>query len=124
MADESADKVVIIATHGPEDQERATLPFMMANAALVMESEAVVILQGSGVLLAKKGIYEHVCAGGLPLLKDQLEAFLEAGGKLLICTPCVAWRKIEQEMMIDGAELIAGARVIQEVTTSSAVLNY
>ena len=52
MSDPSADKVAIIATHGPEDPERATLPFVMANAALVMETEAVVILQGNGVLLA------------------------------------------------------------------------
>jgi uncharacterized protein involved in oxidation of intracellular sulfur len=89
MADAVSDKVVIIATHGPEDKERATLPFIMANSALVMESEAVVILQGTGVLLAQKGIYEHVFAGGLPPLKDQLETFLQLGGKLLVCTPCI-----------------------------------
>jgi uncharacterized protein involved in oxidation of intracellular sulfur len=124
MADAVSDKVVIIATHGPEDKERATLPFIMANSALVMESEAVVILQGTGVLLAQKGIYEHVFAGGLPPLKDQLETFLQLGGKLLVCTPCIEERRLEQSMLIDGAKPVAGATVIQEVTTASAVLNY
>ena len=57
MSDESADKVVIIATHGPEDPERATLPFVMATAAQVMENEAVIILQGNGVLLAGRNIH-------------------------------------------------------------------
>ncbi len=124
MSDQSADKVVIIATHGPEDAERATLPFVMATAAQVMETEAVVILQGNGVLLAGKSVFPHVFAGGLPPLADLLKTFLESGGKLLVCTPCVQHRMIEKSMLIDGAELIAGARVIQEATSSSAVLNY
>ncbi len=124
MADAVNDKVVIIATHGPEDKERATLPFIMANSALAMESTAVVILQGTGVLLAQKGIYEHVFAGGLPPLKEQIETFLQLGGKLLVCTPCMEERRLEQSMFIDGAKPVAGATVIQEVTTASAVLNY
>ena len=39
MSDSNADKVVIIATHGPEDPERATLPFVMATAAQVMDEK-------------------------------------------------------------------------------------
>jgi predicted peroxiredoxin len=124
MPDQPTDKVVIMATHGPEDKERATLPFVMATAAQVMECETVVILQGTGVLLAQKGVYDHVFAGGLPPLKGLLEGFLAEGGKLLVCTPCVQERQLEQSMLVEGAELIAGARVIQEAITSSAVLNY
>jgi uncharacterized protein involved in oxidation of intracellular sulfur len=124
MPNTATDKVVIIATHGPEDPERATLPFVMGNAALVMDSEAVVILQATGVLLAKKGTYEHIFASGLPALHELLTSFLESGGKLLVCTPCIQDRKIDPSMLVDGAEPIAGARVIKEVTESSAVLNY
>ncbi len=121
---EQSDKVVVIATHGPENKELATLPFMMANAALTVDKEAVVILQGSGVLLAQKGIYEHVFAPGLPPLEDLLRSFVTGGGKLLVCTPCIAERKIDMSELIEGAEAIAGARVIKETTTSSAVLSY
>lgn len=124
MADPVVDKVVIMATHGPEDKERATLPFVMATAAQVMEAEAIVILQGTGVLLAQKGVYDHIFAGGLPPLKDLFDAFIEAGGTLLVCTPCLKEREIDSSMLVDGAQLVAGARVIQEVTTASAVLNY
>jgi len=120
----TTDKLVVLATHGPEDQERATFPFVMANAALAMETEAVVILQGAGVLLAQKGVYAHVFAGGLPALQGLLETFLRTGGKLLVCTPCVKARKLEPSMLVDGAELVAGARAIQEATTASAVLSY
>ena len=96
----------------------------MANAALVLEMQAVIILQGTAVLLGTNGIYEHVCAACLPQLKDLLASFLAQVGKLPVCTPCVQQRHIEQAMLIDGAELIAGARVILDATSSSAVLNY
>ncbi len=124
MTDAGCEKVTIIATHGPEDPERATFPFMMANAALVMECEAVVVLQGTAVLLAQKGVYEHVFAAGLPPLAELMESFLKEGGKLLVCSPCVKERQIGIELLIEGAELIAGARVIKETTESKATLNY
>ena len=54
MTEAASEKVTIIATHGPEDPQRATFPFMMANAALVMECEAVVVLPGTSVLLARR----------------------------------------------------------------------
>ena len=64
------EKIVYIVTHGPEDPERATFPFMLATAAQAMEVEAVVALQGTSVFLAKKGFLDHVSASGLPPLKD------------------------------------------------------
>jgi predicted peroxiredoxin len=124
MTEAGSEKVTIIATHGPEDPERATFPFVMANAALVMECEAVVVLQGTSVLLAQKGIKEHVFAAGLPPLAELMESFLKEGGKLLVCSPCVKERRITEDMLIEGSELIAGARVIKEVTESKATLNY
>lgn len=124
MTEASSEKITIIATHGPEDPERATFPFVMANAALVMECEAVVVLQGTSVLLAQKGIKEHVFAAGLPPLGELMDSFLNEGGRLLVCSPCVKERKIGEDLLIEGAELIAGARVIKEVTESQATLNY
>lgn len=124
MSEEKSEKVLIIATHGPDDPERATFPFVMANAALAMDTEAVIVLQGTGVFLAKKGTFEHVYAAGLPPLKDLMKTFMEQGGKLLVCTPCIKERHIEESMLVENSELIAGARVIQESLEANAVLNY
>jgi predicted peroxiredoxin len=124
MSEQNTEKILIIATHGPDDPERATFPFVMANAALVMDAEAVVVLQGAGVLLAKTGSYDHVYAAGLPPLKDLMKSFLEQGGKLLVCTPCIKERQIDESMLEESCELIAAARVIQESLEAKAVLNY
>jgi predicted peroxiredoxin len=121
---QQTEKIVIIATHGGEDPERASLPFVMANAALAMDVQAVVILQGTAVLLAKKGCYEHVFAAGLPPLKELVDSFIQMGGALLICTPCINERKITKEMLVENAQPIKAARVVTEVLEAKATLNY
>jgi predicted peroxiredoxin len=119
-----AEKMVYIVTHAAEDPERATFPFMLATAAQAMEVEVVVALQGVSVFLAKKGFLEHVMAAGLPALKDLVNTYLESGGTLLVCTPCVRDRNIEESDLIEGAELIAAARLNQEILSANATLVY
>lgn len=119
-----AEKMVYIVTHAAEDPERATFPFMLATAAQAMEVEVVVALQGVSVFLAKKGYLEHVAAAGLPALKDLVDRYLEGGGKLLVCTPCIRERNIAETDLIGGAELIAAARLNQEILSANATLVY
>ncbi len=121
---EKTEKIVIFATHGPEDPERASLPFVIGNAALVMDVDVVVFLQGCAVLLAKKGCYEHVFAAGLPPLKDLADSFLEQGGTLLVCTPCIQERQITKEMLLDSAILVKAGRAVIELLEADSVMTY
>jgi len=122
MADK--EKIVYIVTHGAEDPERASLPFVLASAAQVMEVEAVVALQGTAVFLGKKGCLEHVFAAGLPPLKDLVANFLNEGGKLLVCVPCIRERKILEADLIEGAQPTAAAALTQEILSANATLVY
>jgi predicted peroxiredoxin len=124
MEESKPEKIVIFATHGPEDPERASLPFVCANAALAMDVQATVILQGTGVLLAKKGCYEHVFCAGFEPLKKMVDTFLELGGKIFVCIPCIQERKITNDMLIEKAEPTKAGRVVQEALEAKAVLNY
>jgi len=119
------EKIVIIVTAGPENQEKVTLPFVMATAAQSMDVDVTVILQAAAVLLAKKGgCGENVHAPGLMPLKKLMETFMELGGKLLLCTPCIKEREIKQEELIEGSQLIAAGSVISEVLEAKSVLTY
>jgi predicted peroxiredoxin len=118
------EKIVYIVTHGAEDPERATFPFMLATAAQAMEVEAVVALQGTSVFLAKKGFVEHVSASGLPPLKDLVARFVSEGGRILVCVPCIRDRKIEESDLIEGASTTAAAALNQEILTANATLVY
>ncbi len=124
MSEEKTEKMVVFATHGGEDPERASLPFVMGNAALAMDVEVTVVLQGTGVSLAKQGCYEHVFASGLDPLKKLVDTFVEFGGRIFVCIPCIQERKISEDMLVPSAEPVKAGRVVEAVLEADAVLNY
>ncbi|MFH1057650.1 MAG: DsrE family protein [Pseudomonadota bacterium] len=124
MPEAKPEKLVMIATHAEENPDKATLPFVMGNAALAMDIEATVVLQSTGIYLAYKGYAEHVHAAGFPSLKELMSLFLEAGGKLLVCSPCLQARKMAPEELIPESVVIAGATLINEVTSATNVVTY
>ncbi|OQY50353.1 MAG: multidrug transporter [Desulfobacteraceae bacterium 4572_87] len=124
MAEEQQEKIVYIGTYGVENPERASLPFVLANAALVMEVDALVALQGPAVFLAKKGMLEHVHASGFAPLKNLVDSFLEQGGRLVVCVPCIQERKIAEEELIEKAVPMAGGSLTEEILSANATLVY
>ncbi len=124
MAEKKEEKIVIFATHGGEDPEKASLPFVIGNAALAMDVKVIMVLQATGVTVATKGIYEHILAANLDPLKKLVDSFLEFGGTILVCIPCIEQRKITTDMLIQGAQPVKAARVVQEMLEATAVLSY
>ena len=120
----SAKKLVIIGTHAEENPDKATIPFVVGNAALAMATEVVVILQTTAVYLALKGYADHVHAAGFPPLSELLAVYFESGGKLMVCSPCIQARKIEPADLIAQATVIAGATLVAESLAADAVLSY
>jgi uncharacterized protein involved in oxidation of intracellular sulfur len=118
------EKLVIISTVGPENQEKATLPFVVATAAQTTDVKVVVILQASAVLLAKKGAARNVNAQGLMPLEKLINTFIELGGDLLLCSPCIKERFINEEELISGSKLIAAGTVVDEVLSAKSVITY
>jgi predicted peroxiredoxin len=116
-------KLVIMATHGPEDPERATIPFVMGCAALASDVDVVIGFQAEGVCLVQEGEAATVAAPGFPPLAKLLAEFQGLGGTLLVCTPCAKSRGIV-DSLIPGIELVAAARFVAEVTSATSSLSY
>ena len=120
-----AEKLFFMVTHGPEDPERATIPFVMATAAQASDVEVVMGFQVEGVLLVKKGVAEGIAAPAFPPLKTLMDAYVEAGGKLLACGPCLKSRGINPESdFVEGAQMVNAATFVKECTEATNVLNY
>jgi uncharacterized protein involved in oxidation of intracellular sulfur len=118
------EKIVIITTIGNENPEKATLPFVLATAAQTTDVEVVMILQSEAVVLAKKGEAEKIKAHGLMPLKDLMDSYIEMGGKLLLCSPCLKTRNIAKEELVEGTEIIAAGTVVTEVLSAKSVITY
>lgn len=120
-----AEKLLFMGTHGPEEPERATIPFVMATAAQASDVEVVIGLQADGVVLAKEGVAEEIAAPAFPPLKQLLDMYLEAGGKILVCGPCIKSRGINPESdFIAGATVVNAATFVKEATEATNVLVY
>lgn len=122
---EKIEKLILMCTHGPEDPERATIPFVMATAAQASEMEVVIGLQASGVLLAKKGVAKEIAAPAFPPLQELLDIYLENGGKILVCGPCIKSRQINPETdFVPGASVVNAATFVKEISESVNALIY
>jgi uncharacterized protein involved in oxidation of intracellular sulfur len=122
--DNERETLIFTVTCAEEQPDRATIPFVLANAALAMETNAIVVLQIMGVYLALKKYARHVHAAGFPPLQDLIDAFQEQGGKLWVCEPCIKARQIAPEDLIEGAEIVSGATVIDAVLDAKNAMVY
>jgi predicted peroxiredoxin len=117
-------KLVFVLTHGPEDPERASIPFVMAAAAQASGAEVVLVFQSNGVFLLRKGMIEHVPAAGFAPLPDLLDVFRESGGRLYACIPCLNARNLVAEDLVEGAELVNAGAVVAEFLDATNVVVY
>ena len=124
--DEKEEKILYICTHAGEDPEKAAMPFVMANAAITMDIKTTIALQVNGVYLAQKGYADTMLpAGGFPPVKKRIQDFMEHGGKLLVCVPCIKERNIDEDSdMIDGAQTTTAGILTVEALESDAVFVY
>jgi predicted peroxiredoxin len=118
------EKLVIMVTHGPEEPELATIPFVMAGAAVASDVDVVMGFQGDGCRLVQKGVAETISAPEFAPLAGLLDSVRELGGQLLVCVPCVKSRGLTEDDLVEGAELCAAARFVAEITSATSTLVY
>ncbi len=118
------EKLVVMVTHGQADDELATIPFAMAAAAVASDVEVVMGFQGDGCELVKKGVAETIAAPEFAPLRELLPTIQELGGKILVCNPCIRKRGWTEDDLVDGAEVVAAARFVAEITSATNALVY
>lgn len=117
-------KLVFMITNGPQNPEKATIPFVMAVTAQASGVEAVLGFQADGVSLMKKGVAEGVHFSPFPPLKDLLDTYRKAGGKLLVCVPCLQSRGIAPADLVEGTTQVNAATFIAEIMEAANSLVY
>jgi predicted peroxiredoxin len=119
---EKQEKILYLCTCGEDRAEMAHVPFVLANAALAMDIKATIVMQGDGVNIAKKGYAATMPhGGGFPPMQELLTSFLEQGGQIKVCGPCIKIRDISESELIEGAEVTAAGSVNLEALESDAV---
>jgi predicted peroxiredoxin len=98
---------IVIGTHGEEDIEKATMAFACADASAALGIKTRIFLTGNGVKLAQKGFADKLPAvKGMASIRELMTAFVEGGGALQVCIPCLESRGISKDSFIDGTQFI------------------
>ncbi|MGB5985651.1 MAG: DsrE family protein [Desulfobacterales bacterium] len=119
---EKEEKILYLCTCGEDNPEKAHMPFVLGNAALAMDVQATIVLNGNGVTLAQKGFADSMPpGGGFPPMKELLASFIELGGKIWVCGPCIKVREIDEANLIEGATVTAAGAVNVEAIEADAV---
>ncbi len=118
------EKLVFMVTRGPSEPELATIPFVMAGAALASDVAVVMGFQGDGVEVLKEGVAATIADPGFPPLAKLLDDVRELGATLLVCGPCLKSRGIAPDDLVAGAEVVAAGRFIAEITSATNALVY
>lgn len=121
---ETQKKIVYVATHFKENLEKAIIPFVMANASFAMDEVPLIVLQGEGVMLAIKGKAAEINHPPFDPLEKLLNSYIEMGGKLLVCSPCLKARNYTEADLVPNAKIVGAAKIIEEVTSAKAVMSY
>ncbi|MCA9186410.1 MAG: DsrE family protein [Pirellulaceae bacterium] len=111
-------------TRATDDPDRATVAFVVANAALGCDQDTIVFLNIDGVRLAVQGVAEQVNEEGFAPLKELMDNFVEGGGKILVCSPCFNKRKLDAEKLVAGATIVGGAKLVEFLAQGAPAISY
>jgi predicted peroxiredoxin len=117
-------KVLIHTTHGREDIERASLAFVVANAALSSGQEATLLLTIDAVWLATPGYTAGLQADGFAPIGELVASFIKNGGRMWVCGACIKPRNIPPESLIPGAQVVGAATAVEAMISGANTLTF
>ena len=120
-----SNKFCVTLKHSHTDGDKATLAFVVANAAIGSDKETMVFLMADGAWAAKQGEAEKIDEGPpfLPL-KDLMDKYVAGGGKIYVCSPCMKKRDITEAQLIEHAEPAGGAALVAWLSDSAASVDF
>ena len=108
---EEKQKLVYVLHEAGERAEKVLTCFAVANIGVSMEHDVTIMLFGEATRLAYKGSGETVHSLDRLPMDRLMRDFLDNGGKIMVCLPCIKSRKVDPSMLVDGVEATTGTVV-------------
>jgi len=119
-----ANKFCVSLTHAKDNTDKATVAFVVANAALGSGKETLVFLSIEGVRLSQKGFTDGIHEEGFAPLKELMDNFAKGGGSMYVCSPCFKKRKLDENNLVAGAAIVGGAKLVEFLSDGSPCISY
>lgn len=119
---ENIDLLVTLTQH-ERDANNVTIAFTMGLKAAQKGHDVELILLSDAVHLASKGYADKIDIGEPfePIAK-LLPEFLEAGGKLNVCSACMVHNGVDEDSLVEGSTVINADYVVDAVMAAKKSL--
>jgi len=119
-----ADKFCVSLTEGKSNLDKATVAFVVANAALGSEKETLVFLSSEGVHLSQQGYSDGAQEEGCAAIAELIASFGRGGGKIIACAPCFKKRGLDESKLVDGCVVAGGTALIECRSGGDSSISY
>jgi predicted peroxiredoxin len=117
-------KFCVSITNAKNDPDRATVGFVVANAAVGSDQETLVFLSTEGVRLAVQGYADDIHEEGFAPLKELLANLVNGGGTIYVCSPCFKKRNLDETKLVPGATIVGGAKLVEFMAGGTPTISY
>lgn len=119
-----AGKFCVTLTFAKDNTDKATVAFVIANAALGSDKDTMVFLMAEGVRLSQQGYADDIEEEGFAPLRDLMANFAGAGGKIFVCSPCFKRRKLDEGKIVAGATIVGGAKLVEFLSDGASSVSF
>ena len=119
-----AGKFCVSLTFAKDNTDKATVAFVVANAAVASDKETVVFLSIEAVRLSQRGYADGIHEEGFAPLKELMDNFAKAGGRMFVCSPCFKKRKLDEAVLVPGAVVVGGAKLVEFLSDGAPTISY
>ena len=119
-----AGKFCVTLSFAKDNTDKATVAFVVANAAAASEKETLVFLSIEGVRLSQKGYADEIREEGFAPLRELMDGFAKAGGTIYVCSPCFKKRTLDENNLVAGATIVGGAKLVEFLSDGSPCVSY
>ncbi|EMD98653.1 MULTISPECIES: DsrE family protein [Stutzerimonas stutzeri subgroup] len=117
-------KFVVSISCAKDDTDKATVGFVIANAAVASDKDTVVFLSTEGVRLSQAGYADDIHEEGFAPLKELMSNFAAAGGVIYVCSPCFKKRSLDEDNLVAGAKIVGGAKLVEFMGEGAPSISY
>jgi uncharacterized protein len=114
----------VSVTHAKDNADKATVAFVIANAAVASEKETLVFLSTEGVRLASEGYADDIHEDGFQPMRKLMDDFVANGGHIYVCSPCFKKRGLDEQKLVRGATIVGGAKLVEFLSEGAPCVSY
>ncbi|WP_299664918.1 DsrE family protein [uncultured Ruegeria sp.] len=114
--------LIVIATKGI-DHELSSVALVIACGALTSGQSVSLFLTSAGVDIARKKGASMTHVKPLDPLAEMLTDFQSRGGQIWACPPCAIARGYDNGDLIDGVEIVGGAKLFNALNDGARTIS-